>query len=464
MSFKRNLIIALMLIIVATLYFYLFSTKKKREYEVEKSLRLFTHPIDRVAMVSLKNSHGDFLLKKEENTWYLKSPVERKADQDIVTVLLSNLAGAKKSNIFESDEIEPYGLDSPRAQVTLTFVDPERSVTILFGDRSAAAGKHFCKIKAEEDIFVVSSHVYNAIEKNVYDLRDKTILSINPGNVVAFTLETKFGKVEAAKKDNDWYLTHPVYFPGDQQEISSIFQSINSNDVMDFLELTSATLATTELNTPKISFSVTELSDEDPATTRTKSLYIGKSTELNHYAYTDKGDDILLVSRDLVVDLNQHPHKYRKTELFPLNTVDVDQIILAHNDTTFSLIRGDDKSWYMKENGNAPCNDEKVKEILTQIISLRIVKFVEDMPASWNEYGLENPAFSVTLIDRDTNQRERLDVGRAVIQEEYFFARKNDLNTVFLISKSVQDMLALDRRDFYDTAQDSIRGIDEKNI
>ena len=145
MSFKRNIIIALVLLIMAGLYFTIYSLKSKKEQKKEEVSRYFTEPIDAIITFELENENGEFVLTKRDDIWYISKPIQAKADLDTIRVMLSNLAGAKRTNPFKADELEPYGLDKPESQIDLVFKEPDKKLSILFGKQSTSPGKFFSK-------------------------------------------------------------------------------------------------------------------------------------------------------------------------------------------------------------------------------------------------------------------------------------------------------------------------------
>ncbi|MCD6385751.1 DUF4340 domain-containing protein [Candidatus Sumerlaeota bacterium] len=451
MSFKRNIFIAIFFIVILGIYLGVSSLKTKKEKLKEAEAKLFTEPEDSITAFRLKNPNGEFVLKKQDDTWYVVSPVKAKADQSTINMMLSNLAGAEKSNIFEAEELAPYGLDKPKISVTLEFQKPGKKATILFGDETTSRGRYFCKLKDEKGIFVVYSHIYNTMMKKLYDLRDKTVLVCSPDDVTSFTLKNRFGEVVAEKDEEDkWRLVHPVDYLGDETQINNLLRKVNFARVVEFVEPTTTALSVYGLDKPQIVFSVTRRVHNQEELTTTSVLLVGAKKEANYYAKRADGKDIFILRSDVYRALDKKPDKFRNSRLFTVNMVDVDKIELTREGKKVTLTKGEEQKWEFATDKQTRCDHDKVVSMLSQVLSAKAQTFEADYPESWAKYGLQSPKIKFIITDKDTNTVEGIYLGKKEDKKHRVFARKMGEDTVITVTESVYKALNKSKDDLID--------------
>lgn len=166
------------------------------------------------------------------------------------------------------------------------------------------------------------------------------------------------------------------------------------------------------------------------------ALAVGNPVVTGDYVYVRRGDGALEVADQLVFDLaNSTHHGFRRVDLFGIHEGDVVRIELdgpggrwaARRDTTSGLWHPDVpdaavryKRWVMDDLALA-IGEQRVQAFLRDGLDAE----------GWAAYGLDDPwgAVTVTTVDGRTqslwlgNERER----------EQYFARRDGLDTVFLV-------------------------------
>jgi hypothetical protein len=160
---------------------------------------------DDVTRIALRGPAGDVTLAKTDGTWQIEQPAAMKADQTAVRTLLSSVHNLRATD-FASDDPTPadlaaYGLDNPSRQIVLTTADG-KDIRLLVGKESEQGID--VKTDGRPTVFVVGKWATRDLDKGPSDLRDKTVLSFDPGAVTAvevvradgarFTLRSADGK------------------------------------------------------------------------------------------------------------------------------------------------------------------------------------------------------------------------------------------------------------------------------
>lgn len=160
---------------------------------------------DEITRVALRGPEGDVVLAKADGNWKIEQPTAYRADGNAVRALLStvrNLRATDFPNDAPSDaDLATYGLDSPRRQLVLTAGEG-KEIRLLVG-KEADQGL-YVKPGDRPTTFIVGKWVSRDLGKSVDDLRDKTVLTFDPGAATAievvrgdggrFTLRSADGK------------------------------------------------------------------------------------------------------------------------------------------------------------------------------------------------------------------------------------------------------------------------------
>ncbi|MCX7765203.1 MAG: DUF4340 domain-containing protein [Candidatus Sumerlaeia bacterium] len=459
MSFKRNLIIAIIFLVIGAVYFGVQKMKTKKEQKKEAEAMLLSESKDKISAFELENENGKFRLEKKNDTWYIVSPVYEIADKDTIEVILSNLSGAKKSDVFEADSLEPYGLAKPKTKITLEFTEPQKKTAVLIGDESTYVGKYFSKLADGKEVFTLPSYINNNLQKKLFDFREKIVLSCEPDMCTSFTLVNSNGIAAGARDvEGEWRLSKPLVYPGDKDEITNLFRKVNFARIVEYVEPTTTTLASYGLEMPEITFTVTTKSKDNKTTTST--LLIGTKKETNYYAKRADNPRIFLLKNDVYDELKKHPYKFRNTRLFSINMIDVDKIEIVKETEKIELVKNAEQKWEFADDKNTRCDHDKVSSLLSQVISGKADKFVADYPQSWAEYGLDVPKVKFVITDAEKNKSETIYLGKRDEEGKTCYARKSGEDTVINIPSTIYDAINKTKDDFIDKRlfPDIVRG------
>lgn len=133
----------------------------------------------------LHGAGGDWTLTHSsgEGSGSLAAP--EKADRQTVEALLSALNNQKATGIFDGvRDLSKYGLDRPRDTVTLTMGKDHAVETLLFGEVGDKAARHHYLVRqGTSTVEEIQPSVIEAIEKKLFDLEDKQVVSFNRDQV-----------------------------------------------------------------------------------------------------------------------------------------------------------------------------------------------------------------------------------------------------------------------------------------
>lgn len=153
-----------------------------------------------------KRGSDDVLLRKIDGQWRLITPTAAPADSDAVATLVSQLAGATRNEIVVDKGADPrdFGLDQPSGEVTFKPTSPGAKADVLFfGMDSPDGGQTYAMIDGKPEVFLTYLSVKNSALKSAADLRDKTVWTFNPADVLTLSSD-KEGFSLSRDKQGQW--------------------------------------------------------------------------------------------------------------------------------------------------------------------------------------------------------------------------------------------------------------------
>ena len=154
-------------------------------------------------------------LRKEDDRWFLVSPIVASADFGVTDGVVGRLSTGQMAAIEaeSTDALEPYGLDTPRLRVTVGL--GSSAATLLIGD-TTAVGTVYARDAARDLVFTVSESLATELEQGADEYRRKNLFAFRPFNATALELDRDgehwaFERVEAmAEGEADaWRRTAP---------------------------------------------------------------------------------------------------------------------------------------------------------------------------------------------------------------------------------------------------------------
>ena len=149
---------------------------------------------DDIVRIALHGPDGDVLLTKSGGNWQIEQPTALRADGNAVRALLSGVRNLRATD-FASDapsdaDLATYGLDTPKSQLVFTAADGTETRLLVGKENDQGL---YVKTADRPTTFVVGKYASHDLTKTLNDLRDKTVLSFDPGSVTALDVSRADG-------------------------------------------------------------------------------------------------------------------------------------------------------------------------------------------------------------------------------------------------------------------------------
>jgi cyclophilin family peptidyl-prolyl cis-trans isomerase len=219
MRFKSTLIVFLItLALGAYAYFVEFKGGQNKDEKKKKENRVVQLEKDSISKIAVTFAKPDekkqnYVLEKKGDAWVFSQPKSYKVDSGKIVSLLSTLTtqARDEGDVPEAkDKPEVFGLKP--AEVSVTLTDGSAKDTVLdIGIDVPTKWSSYIRVSGKPDVFMASRSLKQAVDREVNDLRDKAITSIDKAKVKYVEVSLADGRKWSAVKANDaWQFEKPV--------------------------------------------------------------------------------------------------------------------------------------------------------------------------------------------------------------------------------------------------------------
>jgi hypothetical protein len=168
--------------------------------------------------------------------WWLREPLVARADEFALGQLLQSLDRLEASRRLESVDAEArtgFGLDAPRATVTLEG-DYGRKV-VDFGGGLPAAESVAAAVRGDAAVSIVPDAVLREFAKPVETWRRRELFDVPREDITALAVELPGGRVVLEKRGDGFAITSPIADRADRERVNGLLSELASLRATTFL-------------------------------------------------------------------------------------------------------------------------------------------------------------------------------------------------------------------------------------
>jgi hypothetical protein len=344
----------------------------------------------------------------DHDQWRLRQPIDFPADYWQVDALVRTLA--ELDFVRELDDYDPVqvGLDSPRGRVVLELAGGARK-ELLIGAEVPGSSNLIVAVEGEPGASVVSNSLWQSIDKEAAEWRDKDLFAPERDDVVAMTLEhsgatsgpadtaasgsdasplstdpagTPPGRVRLAKAGDDFELVEPIHDRADADAVNALLRELTGLRASAFLDAPPP-LASIGLDPPRARLTV-ELTSGEPFV-----LLWGARKEGAQESYARTGELVVTTAAALDEPLERAASAWRSRDWSSMPVFEVDRVTIAEAGGPLELTRAEG-SW---KRGDDPIEYGPVSDFLYAIDDARAERIAEPAEAA----AVGEPQLTVTF-------------------------------------------------------------------
>ncbi len=382
MQIRNTLIMAVVLILVGGfVYFYEVQGRAERE-ETERQEELLLHfDSDQVTAIEVTTAAGTVRATKTDGDWGIVAPVTIGADGAAIDSLVDRMERGKHERLISeaATDLAPYGLAEPVARVTLELSDGGRAA-LAVGNDTPVGYNVYVTVGDDGDVHSAMRGIKDALDKSLFDLRDKSVLVFDEDEVRHIELSRGTFRVELdAKSENDgdeaqWMATTPFEGRADGDMIDDLLSTLYTAEATSFLidaEPTPAQLDEYGLVEPTATIT---LRTEDDAS---HGLIIGSAApdEDGFYAMRAGGTSVFVVESDLLDDVPTTVDGLRNKQVIVLARARVRTLTVQRVSAAPIRLERDGTDWKITEPRQLEADSSVVSRLLSALEDLRAEGF-----------------------------------------------------------------------------------------
>jgi hypothetical protein len=447
MRLKTNLIIGVLFAALAAfVYFYEIRGGQERRAESDRAKKLADFSDSEARRLTIDHLDTLIVLEKAQDRWWLRQPVECEADQEAVERYLRNLRESERDKVVEEagkvrddpEVAQKYGLRIPRLKVALETASG-RIDTLWWGADSPTQRFVYVQQRGgNPEIFTVQAWRYDNLDKGVFDLRDRRVLTFDPVAVREARLIQRQGAIALAKAEG-WRLLGPVAALADEAAVKELLEKLHQAQAKSFVPEPAPAPAQYGLDAPALEVSLL-LGDERAE----KRLRVGAPAPNGaYYAQDHSRPAVFTVDSSLVVQLSKTVFDLRDKKPLKFARDAVDRIELQSPGQLLEATKDTAGTWSLVAPQSGPAKSWKFNNLLSQLEGVEVEEFAGEGVRDLRPYGLDAPRLRVVL---QAGGQGVLEVKLGEKRDQVYLAKGGE-QTVYRVAGSVLKDLDLQLQD-----------------
>jgi hypothetical protein len=462
-------------------YWGVYKKEQAEEKKHEESAKIFTIDRSKVKALSLTAKGATTKLEKVGEEWQISEPIKARADKPAVDAIISKFADLKAEDLNakskEKEKPEPeyvvaegadaapkFGLDHPTITATLTVDD--KPVTLDVGIENSFDKSIYFRRGGENTIFMADSGLKGSLEKSLFDLRDKSIVTHDDKDVTAFAASGN-GEAWSAERDgDDWKVTSPFQDKGDKQIIENVLVRLRTMKAKAFAAdaLVPADAARYGLDKPAAEAIFFMGADKTRKTLQIGE--VGEGKDKKAYTHLLGGGPVAEVDTNIIRDILKPVEDLRDKTIAPFKRNEVTRIefIPATGDKlvvdrTLEKAPGatSETDKFTLEGSTEKIKTWKMSSAIYALMNMKGAAIAAENPTDLSQYGLDKPAWTYVVHGEGDKELSRIIVGNQA--EKRMYVMKAGGQRVYEVEKSTIDGLPAKADDIIDKGGDPIKDI-----
>ena len=419
--------------------------------------RLFTGLPGDVVRIDLRRPDGFLqVVRGKDYGWRIQKPVEARAAPVAVQGLVDTLFGAKVAEFVAETTAGSalYGLDDPRAQVSLIAGRGPGEQTLLIGKAvETATNLVYASVIGVDAVYAVSADILEALDVSVDDVRDRRLLTLLAGDIVSVSVVDGERKMELRRAvDGTWNIVEPLKVKADAHRVNLLLGEWTGARVEQFadeaatptsmvLPLT-VSFAVAAATAPTGSVPMTEgaaYNPVSPAVTFRLNAAPDPAGLVRVQIDGEKGSD--LIGSDPLAVLSTDPLSFRDREVLAVAVENIRSVTIQSSTGLWEIRREGTNEFRVAGDVAAAIDAKALGDVLGQVRAVQALGFLPADPDPDDRRGLANPTGQITIgLSGETGISKTLLIGNNAGETTVYAAIRGQ-DAAFLLDKEVRDNL-----------------------
>lgn len=236
MRYRSTLLYLLAAIVLVAFYLYETRKEEKEQAAKEEAKVIFPVKADPLQSLILKREKETIWLEKTsaDSDWRIVAPTRAATDRMTLSRLQRTLAELKYERLIseKATDLSEFGLDKP--SLVISFRGEKEEETLSIGAQSPMGSSFYASVSKTGKVYLLSGGLKQELDKSLYDLREKKLLSLEMDKVTRVMIERKQSKWQLYKKEGRWHLEGDEELKVDQRKVDVFVRPILWADALSF--------------------------------------------------------------------------------------------------------------------------------------------------------------------------------------------------------------------------------------
>ncbi len=328
-------------------------------------------------------------VRQKDNAWQLTEPLKLAADSSAIQGFLGSLTGATADEVVDEHpaSLEVYGLDPPQETIEISTSDTPAKYALRLGDSTPTGQGVYAQVVGQQRVIMLASYLKGALEKSVFDLRDKQVVTLPSDQINKMSVASSTGNYTLTRNpDGVWDLLLPPPVRADHITVEGLVDELGSASMQSVVEEDKRDLG-------KYGFSHPELTLHLSGTGGTQTLLVGKKQGANYYAINTAVNCVFTLGSDFLTQFRTSPADLRAKNLFTFPTFDASKITVE-GPKGQQVYEQNNSKWGQSEPVSKVEAGDKVENLLDALRNLSAVSFPQKKPTDLAAYGFKKPTYT----------------------------------------------------------------------
>ena len=413
-------------------------------------------PVERASQVRLATADESMTLIRNGPIWQIASgddDTEREtAEFAAVDDLLKGLRDLKALG-FEEDTSKDFGFDRPQASIEVSVEGHAVPLRLIVGGETPSKTGVYVRNESDNSVAVVPASAVEPLKARPVSFRTRDILMVDSSYITRIEI-VRGGEARVVEKaELDWRMLSPVEGKAEFPAVESILADLSalrgrrvvaSADQAAEYGLGDAAMRVTITVTPPAPPAAEDATPVVPS----PQIHVLRIVRHGGLVYGMKEGAAIICEIDAKV-LNDLEAELLNTDVLAVDPSLVRSIRYdGHQEFAFEW---KDDAWKLVGEATFPTDRAKITALLDTLRDLRATKYIRYSGASPADFGLDQPAITITATDEAAREHKLMISGRIAAEGGRYASSGEHPDRVFLIKPDDFTQLSRGVTDFQTT-------------
>ena len=231
---KNTYLLIGILAVLILVAFILMNRPGESDVSADKSQLLFSIDSASVDKIMLQSPASKVTLERKGAEWFLSDPVQYRADQSSVTLLIHQSKDLDAKEVVSSNPAKRsiFQVDSTGTLVKL-FQNGQEHASFVVGKMGQSYAETYVRKEQSDDVMVVKGALSWSFNKSVKDWRDKTVMTQPKEAITTITYQYPGETFALSLKDSVWMIGGEKAKMSDVSSLLGVLSNIQADDFID---------------------------------------------------------------------------------------------------------------------------------------------------------------------------------------------------------------------------------------